>query len=80
MRPSIMSDGAITSQPASAWTTACRHSTSIGLVVDHIAVAQQSVVAVGGVGIERHVAHHADRVAMRCSSPRAPHGRRGSPG
>ncbi len=31
-----------------------------GLVVDDVAVAQQAVMAVAGIGIERHVAEDAD--------------------
>ncbi len=31
-----------------------------GFVVDHVAVAQQAIVAMAGVGIEGHVAHDAD--------------------
>ena len=59
-RPSIMSDGAMMSQPASACTSACRTSTSTRLVIGDIAVDQQAVMAVAGIGIERHVAQHAD--------------------
>ena len=59
-RPSIMSDGAMMSQPASACTSACLHQHGDGLVVEDGAVAHQAVVAVAGVGIERHVAQHAD--------------------
>ena len=36
-----------------------------GLVIDNISVAEQTIVSVAGVGIQRHVAHHADPVAMR---------------
>ena len=48
------------SQPASACTSAWRHQHRHGLVVEDDAVAQQAVMAVAGVGIERHVAEHAD--------------------
>ncbi len=60
MRPSIMSDGAMISQPASAWTSAWRTSTVERRIVVDIAVPDQPVMAVAGVGIERHVAQHAD--------------------
>ena len=60
-RPSIMSDGAITSQPASAWTRACCASTaSVSSLRDIAVVVDQPVLAVRGVGIERDVADHAE--------------------
>ena len=56
-----MSEGAITSQPASAWTSAWRTSTaSVASFSDLAVVVEQAVVAVGGVGIERDVADHAE--------------------
>jgi hypothetical protein len=55
MRPSIMSEGATTSAPASAWLSACGPAPR-RLVVDHVAgVVDQAVLAVAGVGIERDV-------------------------
>src|ERR1700694_4174324 len=95
-RPSIMSEGAMMSQPASACTSACRtHTATVSslrirpasidhgggrddlapgsaltqrlphqprdrLVVEDPAVLDQAVMAVAGVGIERHVAEHAE--------------------
>ena len=55
-RPSIMSDGAMMSLPASACITAWRDQDGDGVVVEDDAVAQEAVVAVAGIGIERHVA------------------------
>ena len=60
MRPSIMSEGAMMSQPASACTSAWRTSACERLVVEDLAAAHQAVVAVAGVGVERHVEQHAD--------------------
>ena len=51
------------SQPASASTSACLHQHLDGLVVEDDAVAQQPVMAVAGIGIERDVAEHADLAA-----------------
>ena len=48
------------SQPASACTSACLHQHRDGLVVEDLAVAHQAVMAVAGVGVERHVAEDAD--------------------
>ena len=48
------------SQPASASTSACLHQHLDGLVVEDGAVAQQPVMAVAGIGIERDVAEDAD--------------------
>ena len=59
-RPSIMSEGAMMSAPASTCTSAWRTSTCDGEVIMHIAVADQPVMAVAGIGIERHVAQDAD--------------------
>ncbi len=59
-RPSIMSDGAMMSQPASACDQRLLHQHRDGLVVEDDAVAHQPVMAVAGVGIERHIAQHAD--------------------
>ena len=55
-----MSDGAMMSQPASASTSAWARSAIGGLIVDDGAAAQEAVVAVAGIGIERDVAEHAD--------------------
>ena len=60
MRPSIMSAGAMMSQPASACTSDCFHQCVERRVVEDPAAVHQSVMAVAGVGIERHVAHDAD--------------------
>ena len=71
-RPSIMSEGAITSQPASAWTRACLARTARVASFDHVVALEQTVVAVGGVGIERDVADHAElrqRVLDRAHRP-----------
>ena len=59
-RPSIMSDGAMMSQPASAWTSAWRTSTATVSSLTNDAVLHQPVMAVTGIGVERHVAEHAD--------------------
>ena len=48
------------SQPASASHQRLLHQHRDRLIVDDDAVAQQAVVAVAGVGIERDVAEHAD--------------------
>ena len=48
------------SQPASACDQRLPHQHGDGLVVEDDAVAQQAVMAVAGVGIERHVAEDAD--------------------
>ena len=48
------------SQPASACDQRLAHQHGDGLVVEDDAVAQQAVMAVAGVGIERHVAQDAD--------------------
>ena len=62
MRPSIMSLGATTSQPACACTMACSHSTCYGLVVENLAIANDAVLPVAGVGVERDVADYTDVV------------------
>ena len=64
IRPSIMSDGAITSQPAAACTSGLLAQGLQRFVVDHVAVAHQPVLAVAGVRVQGHVADHADRVAV----------------
>ena len=47
MRPSIMSDGAMMSAPAAAWTSAWSTSTATGRIVEHIArLIDQPVMAV----------------------------------
>ena len=48
------------SQPASACTSAWRTRACERLVVEDLAAAHQPVVAVAGVGVERHVEQHAD--------------------
>ncbi len=60
MRPSIMSDGAMMSAPASACITAARTIWSTVSSLTMIAVAQDAVMAVAGEGIERHVGDDAD--------------------
>ena len=53
-----MSDGASMSQPARAWASDWRISHFDRLVIHDMIVAQQPVMAMGGEGVERHVAHH----------------------
>ena len=60
MRPSIMSEGASTSAPASACTSACLTSAALRLVVDDLVADQQAVVSVACVGIERDVENDAE--------------------
>ena len=50
----------MTSQPASASTSGLLHQDLDRLVVDDRAVAQQAVMTVAGIGIERDVAEDAD--------------------
>jgi hypothetical protein len=63
MRPSIMSDGATTSAPACGVAQRLLGQRLEGLVVHHVAArvggVDQAVLAVAGVGIERHVGDHA---------------------
>ena len=59
-RPSIMSDGAMMSAPASAWSTAWRDQQRDRLVVEDPLAVHQAVMAVAGVGVERHVGDDAD--------------------
>ena len=59
-RPSIMSDGAMMSQPASASTRACLTSTSTVSSLRISPSLEQAVMAVAGIGIERDVAQDAD--------------------
>ena len=61
MRPSIMSDGATMSTPASAWQSAWRDERRHGRVVGHVAGrVEQAVLAVAGIGVERDVGDHAE--------------------
>ena len=60
IRPSIMSEGATISQPAAARASRLAGQGLERLVVDDDAVADDAVLAVGGVGVERHVADDAD--------------------
>ena len=48
------------SQPASACDQRLLHQHRDGLVIEDDAVAQQAVMAVAGIGIERDVAEDAD--------------------
>ena len=48
------------SQPASACTSACRTSTSTVSSLTISPSIHQPVMAVAGIGVERHVAHDAD--------------------
>ncbi len=60
MRPSIMSDGATTSAPASACDRACLHQHLDRLVVQHVAaVVDQAVLAMRGERIQGDVGDHA---------------------
>ena len=73
IRPSIMSEGAITSQPAAAWTSAWRTRTVERGVVEHRAVVvDQAVVTVAGVGVERDVADHPELGQRRLDRPHRP--------
>ena len=60
------------SQPASACTSGLPHQGRQRLVVDDLAAAHQAVVAVAGVGIERHVEQHADVEAGLADGARGP--------
>ena len=55
-----MSDGAMMSQPASACTSACCTSISMVASLCTSPSRDQPVMAVAGIGIERHIAQHAD--------------------
>jgi hypothetical protein len=59
-RPSIMSDGAMTSQPASrlGQRLLAQHLEVSSLTI--VPSAEQPVMAMAGIGIERHVADDAD--------------------
>ena len=59
-RPSIMSEGAMMSQPASRLHQRLLDQHGDRLVVEDDAVAQQAVMAVAGEGIERDVGQEAD--------------------
>jgi len=59
-RPSIMSDGAMNVASGFGLDQRLAHQDSDGLVVENDAIAQQAIVAVAGIGIERHIAEHAD--------------------
>ena len=67
MRPSIMSEGATISAPASACASACLTSASTVLVHHVAAGVDQAVLAVGGVRIQRHVADQAEFAAVPAS-------------
>ena len=68
MRPSIMSEGAITSQPARPARAPGGERFERGVVGDLVA-DQQAVMAVGGVRVERHVANDADVGRARLDRP-----------
>ena len=78
-RPSIMSEGARMSAPASACTSDWRTSASSVSSLAISRAAQQAVVAVARVGIERDVEDDADVEAGRLDRRASP-GTRGSPG
>ena len=59
-RPSIMSEGAMMSAPASASTSACCTSTATVSSLTMTPSRSEPVMAVAGVGIERDVAEDAD--------------------
>ena len=61
MRPSIMSEGATTSAPASACDRPCLHERRDRHVVHHVTgLVDDAVLAVGGERIERDVGDHAE--------------------
>ena len=60
MRPSIMSEGAMMSAPASASTRACFASIATVSSLAMTPSRKQPVMAVAGIGIERDVAQDAD--------------------
>ena len=77
MRPSIMSDGATMSTPASAWHSAWRGQRDDRLVVRHVAgLVEQAVLAVARVRVERDVG---DDAQLREIAPSA-RARRAAPG
>ncbi len=66
MRPSIMSEGATKSQPASACASDILTSASTVGVVDHVAaVVDQAVLAMRGERIERDIGDHAQLGKLR---------------
>ena len=71
-RPSIMSDGAMMSQPASAWTRACRTRASSVASLRISPSSIKPVMAMAGIGIERHIAHDADLRHRRLDRPHRP--------
>jgi len=71
-RPSIMSDGAMMSQPASASTSACLTSTSTVSSLRISAVVKEPVMAVAGIGIERDIAQEADLGHFLLDGPDGP--------
>jgi len=60
MRPSIISDGAWMSAPASVWDDRLLDQGLERLVVLDIAIAHNAVMAVAVERVERHVGEHAD--------------------
>ena len=59
-RPSIMSEGAMMSQPACACTRACLTSTATVSSLRMTPSPQQPVMAMAGERVERHVTQHAE--------------------
>ena len=55
-----MSEGAITSAPARAWASAWRVSAATLSSLTNPVARHQAVVAVAGVGVERHVSDEAE--------------------
>ena len=55
-RPSIMSEGATISAPASAWDSAWLHQYLQALIVQYVTTGiDDAVLAMGGIGIQSHV-------------------------
>ena len=59
-RPSIMSEGAITSAPARAWIHGLPRENGDGLVVEDFLAAHQPVMTVARIGIERDIGDDAE--------------------
>ena len=78
-RPSIMSDGAMMSQPAFACTSACLHQQLDRLVVEDDLAVHHPVVAVARIGVERDVGDEPDLRHRGLDRAAAP-GRRGCRG
>ena len=55
-----MSEGATISHPASACSRACFTRMATEAIIDDFAIFHKPVMAVAGIGIQRHIAHDAD--------------------